>query len=57
MTDIRKQSFDWQELVDIFRLDECGEEQREALLRRINALTVRFGREYVIRKIALRPQP
>jgi len=57
MTDSRKQSFDWQELVDIFRIDECGEEQREALLRRINALTVRFGREYVIRKIALRPQP
>lgn len=56
MTESQKQVFDWKELVDIFyiREGECDEKQRKTLIKRINDFTDTYGREYVIRKIALR---
>jgi len=56
MTDTCKTSFDWNELIDLFRIRDpqaLNDEDRMRILKKINALTVRFGREYVIRKIAL----
>lgn len=58
MTGSEKQPFNWKELVDIFgiRDGECEEEQRVTLMERVNSLADKFGREYVIKKIALRQQ-
>jgi hypothetical protein len=56
MTDTCNTSFDWNELIDLFRIREAqtlNDEDRMRILEKINALTDRFGREYVIRKIAL----
>ena len=58
MTNRHKQLFDWKELMDIFciREGECEEKQRETLMKRINCLTDKYGREFVIRKVALRAE-
>lgn len=55
MTESGKQPFDWQELSAIFciREGECGDKSRESVLKRVNDLTDKYGREYVINKIAL----
>lgn len=48
--------FEWNEIVDVFRIhdaEELEEEKREEILRRINSIADEYGREYVIRKIAL----
>jgi hypothetical protein len=56
MTDSCHTSFDWNELIDLFRIPEpqmVNEEERMKIMEKINNLADRFGREYVIRKIAL----
>lgn len=59
MTKNQKRQFEWNEVADIFciREGECEKDRREALMRRINGLTDKYGREYVIRKIALKECP
>jgi len=59
MTNQQKEQFEWKELADIFciREGECKGELREKLMQRINDITDKYGRDYVIKKIALRPQP
>ena len=56
MTKDQEQPFEWNEVADIFCIpdDECIGDCREVLVERINGFSDRFGREYVIRKIALR---
>ncbi len=58
MANARKEPFEWKELADIFciREGECKGEIREKLMLRVNGFTDKYGREYVIKKIALRPQ-
>jgi hypothetical protein len=58
MTKNQERPFEWREVADIFCIpdDECTGECRECLVARINGFSDRFGREYVIRKIALRHQ-
>lgn len=56
MTDSCHRAFDWNELIDLFRIPEAqtfNEEERMKIMEKINSLADRFGREYVIRKIAL----
>jgi len=57
MAQAQNEKFEWKELADIFciRDGECKGEFRDKLMRRINDIVDRFGREYVIKKIALRP--
>ena len=48
--------FDWKEVCDLFSIrdsDDMEEAEREKILNRINKMTGEYGREYVIRKIAL----
>ena len=48
--------FDWDEVIALFGIREAGDlkkAQRKAILKRINTLADDFGRDYVIRKIAL----
>jgi hypothetical protein len=48
--------FEWEEVMVLFSIREAEtmrEEERESLLERINGLAEDFGRNYVIRKIAL----
>ncbi|GAB7023113.1 hypothetical protein [Salidesulfovibrio brasiliensis] len=48
--------FDWNEIVDVFSIpeeDALDEKKREEFLQRINSIADEYGREYVLRKIAL----
>jgi len=48
--------FDWKEVCDLFSIrepEEVEQAEREKILNRINKMTGEYGREYVIRKIAL----
>lgn len=48
--------FDWNELRDIFHIQESevsDEGQRRKILDKINAIADEYGRDYVLRKIAL----
>ncbi|QGY38645.1 hypothetical protein GM415_00305 [Pseudodesulfovibrio cashew] len=56
MTESMKNTFDWKEVCDLFCIredEQPREEEREKILKRINKVTDEFGRDYVIRKIAL----
>ncbi|WP_207264620.1 hypothetical protein [Desulfovibrio sp. Huiquan2017] len=57
MTESQKQGFDWNEVADLFGIAEetpdLVEEERDKILERINSLSCRYGREYVIKKITL----
>ncbi|MEF2232013.1 MAG: hypothetical protein V3571_13865 [Pseudodesulfovibrio sp.] len=48
--------FDWKEVCALFSIrdsEELEATERERILNRINKMTGEYGREYVIRKIAL----
>ena len=56
MTESYNESFEWTEVVDLFGIEEAPEmqeQERDKILERINSLTDRYGREYVLRKIIL----
>ncbi|MEZ7197155.1 hypothetical protein [Pseudodesulfovibrio karagichevae] len=57
MTETQDQCFEWTEVADLFGIEEENPEmldaERDRILERINALTSRYGREYVIKKITL----
>ncbi|XXJ18608.1 hypothetical protein ACR42D_03460 [Desulfovibrio caledoniensis] len=57
MTEMHDKSFEWNEVADLFGIKEetpdLLEDERDRILERINALTCRYGREYVIKKITL----
>lgn len=57
MTESTNQRFEWNEVADLFGIEEENpdliEEERDKILERINALSCRYGREYVIKKITL----
>ncbi|MCJ2164395.1 MULTISPECIES: hypothetical protein [unclassified Pseudodesulfovibrio] len=56
MTDSYNESFDWNEVVDLFGIQESSEmleQDRDKFLEKINSLTDRFGRDYVLKKIVL----
>jgi len=57
MTETRDQSFEWTEVADLFGIKEENpdmlDDERDRILKRINSLTCRYGREYVIKKITL----
>ncbi|WP_316897766.1 hypothetical protein [Pseudodesulfovibrio indicus] len=56
MTDIQDKTFDWNEVADLFGIPDQSmprEEERDRILERINSLSCRYGREYVIKKITL----
>ena len=55
-TETAAKCFEWNELVDVFCIREAEqmkEEERQAILDRINNLADQYGREYVLQKIAL----
>lgn len=58
MTENQKKFFEWNEVADIFgiREGECKEGDRETLMKRINDMSDKYGRDYVVKKIALRQQ-
>ncbi|GEM_PF-1347763 len=48
--------FEWNELVEVLCIREAermDEAERKDILKRVNSLAARYGREYVVRKIAL----
>ncbi|OIQ50646.1 hypothetical protein BerOc1_02587 [Pseudodesulfovibrio hydrargyri] len=57
MTETHDQSFEWTEVADLFGIEEENpdllEDERDRILERINSLSCRYGREYVIKKITL----
>ncbi len=58
MTDTKETSFDLPEVLRLFDMKEedCARTDCDAILRKINQLTEKYGREYVIKKIALKAQ-
>lgn len=56
MNDTQDNTFNWNEVADLFGIPEQGmpqEEERDRILERINSLSCRYGRDYVIKKITL----
>ncbi|WP_272701643.1 hypothetical protein [Desulfovibrio sp. Fe33] len=57
MAETQDQSFEWNEVADLFGIEDENsdmvEADRDRILERINTLTGRYGREYVIKKITL----
>jgi hypothetical protein len=57
MTETQDQCFEWTEVADLFGIKDENPDlldaERDRILERINALTCRYGREYVIKKITL----
>ncbi|WFS63173.1 hypothetical protein LF599_03140 [Pseudodesulfovibrio thermohalotolerans] len=57
MAETQDQSFEWNEVADLFGIEEENpdlvEAERDRILERINSLTDRYGREYIIKKITL----
>jgi len=56
MTNANETSFELGEVFRIFDMKEedCRETDCDDVLRKINTLTEKYGREYVIKKIALK---
>jgi len=56
MTETNKKYFDWNELAVLFGIEDASEmveQERDKFMQKINTLTDRFGRDYVLRKIVL----
>lgn len=57
MTEPRENSFEWNEVADLFGIEDenadLHDEDRDRILERINSLSCRYGREYIIKKITL----
>jgi hypothetical protein len=58
MPEAEKKSFEWNELVEIFsiREGEYKDKDRECIMQRLNTFAGKYGKDYVIRKIALKRQ-
>lgn len=56
MTNTNETSFELPEILKLFDMkeDDCAQTDCDAILRKINQLTEKYGRDYVIKKIALK---